>query len=647
MRIVLTNWLRYRGGPHVVELAPGAHGVVAEWGGDARRSNWAGKTSLLAAVGFALFGIVPDECTVDDDWITRGEPAGSVLLAGDGWSVERSRQRGKSTQLSARFKDGSGETASTGPEAQNLIAKRVVGLTRDEWIEACWLRQKDHAGLVGMRPGERMDRVRQWCDLGVLELAEKEARDRLSKIERELDRALQKEEDARQALERTVPGGKLDVDEARREIEASRERSAELRKVAEESIAGVRKATAAEHARRGRADQQARAERLDEEAAKLEASAKAAPPPKEGTADRVAAANALAAKTRDEEESALRLLGGSFDGRCPVNGRDCPVACEIVADKERARKRADDARAAHKRASKERDDARYAHASVEEAARNKSRLEEQASSRRTLARALRDTLGPELPAGEDPSDLEMRAQEAQRDFLAEGERRAGLERRLAQYEAASSALEKAKPEVERLDESKRLLRLAVQVLGRSGAQRALAESTVGVVEDRANAVLSRAGVPLSVSLEWGRPTQKREPECPACGHEHPSTSKASRCSGCGAERPFAMTDGLEMNLSDRSGAADDLAGVALSLAAGSVVRSRRASPWELVLVDEPFSACDEANSEALSRQLSQILGGEFGFRRSLVVAHSRRVVDGLPGKVLVEAGPDGSRVRAL
>ncbi len=186
---------------------------------------------------------------------------------------------------------------------------------------------------------------------------------------------------------------------------------------------------------------------------------------------------------------------------------------------------------------------------------------------------------------------------------------------------------------------------ACEVLGRAGVQRILATERVREVEDRANEILSTANVDLSVRLEWGRETQRLEPACPSCGEVHPSTSKAPKCKRCGTERIKARTDGLEVILSDRSGAAEDLAGLALSLAAGAVLRARRGSRWPLVMVDEPFSALDQANSENLSRQLGRLLGGSSGFSQSIVVAHSRRVTDSLPHQIVIHATAKGSEIR--
>ena len=54
-RIELRNWARYAG-EVAVDLGPEVYAVEAEWDGDKARSNWGGKSKLVEAIPFALFG---------------------------------------------------------------------------------------------------------------------------------------------------------------------------------------------------------------------------------------------------------------------------------------------------------------------------------------------------------------------------------------------------------------------------------------------------------------------------------------------------------------------------------------------------------------------------------------------------------------
>lgn len=55
VKLTLTNWYRYRG-RHEISLGESVYGIAARTEGDPGRSNWQGKSSLLAAIPFALYG---------------------------------------------------------------------------------------------------------------------------------------------------------------------------------------------------------------------------------------------------------------------------------------------------------------------------------------------------------------------------------------------------------------------------------------------------------------------------------------------------------------------------------------------------------------------------------------------------------------
>ena len=73
-----------------------AYSVVASRDGDAERSNYSGKSTLLEAVPFCLYG--EHTARTEDEWITTGQLDGHVglVIANDRGDVlvERSRKRG-------------------------------------------------------------------------------------------------------------------------------------------------------------------------------------------------------------------------------------------------------------------------------------------------------------------------------------------------------------------------------------------------------------------------------------------------------------------------------------------------------------------------------------------------------------------------
>ena len=129
--------------------------------------------------------------------------------------------------------------------------------------------------------------------------------------------------------------------------------------------------------------------------------------------------------------------------------------------------------------------------------------------------------------------------------------------------------------------------------------------------------------------------------CDKCGAVYPASQKIKRCERCGADRGPKLVEKLEIELSDRSGAAEDLAGIALQLSAASWLRTQRGSQWSQAFIDEPFGALDVHGARALSTHLATMLGGQFA--SVLVVTHDRNISDALPGRIEIIAGKAGSR----
>jgi DNA repair exonuclease SbcCD ATPase subunit len=643
--LTLCNWMRFRG-LHRIQFGAGPHAVVAEWESDKRRSNWGGKTATLSGVGFVLYGEHP--FSTEDEWITDGEPDGYAEIQccvgdplgahNDTWRIKRSRTRGASTKLVVSSSVPTIGDA-TGEAAQELIETRIVGLTFDEFVESCWLRQKKHAAFLSLRPAERVARAREWAQLLSVEAAHDIVKNRLRQATNDLAKAnasvdeltftvasLDKEAEAWKPADEMRD--RIDVIKSELAAYAQSEKDYEAYRVvvdkcSEFETKKLQLEAALEATRAGTHNK-----------SNIHVDTMRAENPHEKFLDASAKYKAAVDETR--RTKALQL--GEFDGKCPVNGKNCPIASEICADTEAAD-------AAWKVALDAQNETKKTlelwTAKREQLAQRETKLGELQGQLDAVASYLTKPLPPAVAK---PGPL------GPIDALDEEKNR--LQGTLSQMEFASG---QRRTLTKRLDDAKRLQseakasieldRPSCEVLGRAGAQRVLARDVVERIQQRANFILSNAEIDLRVRLEWGKETQRLEPACPSCGEVHPAASKVARCRACGVERIRARTDGLEVTLSNRSGAAEDLAGLALSLAVGSLVRARKGSTWPLVMVDEPFSALDEANSENLAKQLGRLLGGADGFRQSLIVAHSRRVTDSLPNQVVIHASAHGSSIR--
>ena len=99
---------------------------------------------------------------------------------------------------------------------------------------------------------------------------------------------------------------------------------------------------------------------------------------------------------------------------------------------------------------------------------------------------------------------------------------------------------------------------------------------------------------------------------------------------------------LEVVPTDRSGAADDLAGVAFQLAAAMWLRRDRGAAWSSCVLDEPLSALDAAHRQGMMQLLLSLVGEGRGFSQLFLVSHTSDV--GLfPKRIEVAVLPTGAR----
>lgn len=608
-KIILTNWMCYAG-THELQLEAKPYAIVAAREGDVDSSNMAGKTALMEAVGFALYGT--HRFRTEDEWITKGADSGEVLVVtDDGWTFWRSRQRGKSTQFFLAVKGAHGKPFM-GKEAEEK-ARQLVGFSEDDWFATCAMAQRQMARFVLAKPEERMRMVEGWFDLGKLEEAANKAEDAANKYRQRIA-----------VMEATVCPAKPE---------------ANLEQLAADAKDWGVKAKAAADAR----VVLGKAETLERQLAELEnhwsvvTKVQAADP---GDAETVKTCSELAA----EKGAKLRLVEpvarGSFDGQCPVVGIACPARAEVEGQRHHAKVEAtrltDEVQAILKTRTE---------------AERRVRLEEE--TRRLADSALKENAKLEQMRADLERQYDELPEPGDHDPQAEAMARQAhdaLTRATVEHEAWQRA-EKAYRDVQaELGHTRRKLALAQTaafVMGRQGAQRRIAELALQSIEADANAMLADGGIPLQVAMRWGREGQGLARACTECGAAFPTSAKVKACTSCGAARGAHVVPKLEVELSDRSGAAEDMAGVAMQLSAGAWLRRKRSAAWSVALIDEPFGACDVANRRALGRQLASLLCGRQGFAQAFVVAHSSETLDAMPGRLLVEWKDGRSAVRVI
>ena len=642
----LENWKCYRG-ETVLNLEPQAYAVLAREDANPGWSCWLGKSSLVEAIDFALYGRLAEEFKHrKKGWISRGEKRGEVsLVLSDGSIVRRSQQASGSERL-FYFPPGSPTEGAVQAEAQKAI-DNLVGLSEEDFTATRYFRQGEMSRLIVLKPEQRLDLVAGWLRLEALQGCEDDAAGALLELVRRRDAAASTRAAAgamiAQLLERAGAKDARELDALIVGVEVMLQDAEEVLRTA--SAKGARNAERAEleqHAQRYA--------RIVREGTELRAAL-----------DAGRTADSLRAEI-DERTDALRLLGerkgvaereagakrmlvrGSFDGTCPLVGERCPSVPFVTGGRDRNGVNAQAADGAAAAAREEYEGAARALAGIREEFRIRGveeasleRLREE--GRRLKPLAARYEALPPPEGGEDIPALESARATAMLRLATLG---AAAEAVATQRDAAAAAMaEEAKLEV-----AVRTAAAAVAVFGKAGAQRRMAEGALSEIEERACEMMAGAGIALRVKVQWSREGSGVASTCAACGSAFPRSERVKVCERCGGARGANLVHKLEIEPSAQSGGARDLCGIFVQLAAAAWLVEDRGARWATALLDEPLAALDAHHRRALAAHLPGILR-DSGVAQCLVIAHHDGFLDALPGRILVESKDGWSTARVV
>ena len=638
--LTLDNFVCFKG-EQSIELEPLAYAVTAAHSIDQDRSNWLGKSTFLESIVFALFG--EHRYRTEDSWITHDERAGGVTLVTDtGLTIERRRHRGKATRLSAG--------SATGEEAQHLI-NEAIGLSHSDFCATCYFEQKRMDSFLTMDPSVRMKKVVGWLRLEKLD-------DCLSSVSAGLGKLLDQTASLQQQvaiknaildnLVLTIPAAvnpkcperfieeiesvTLDLEKAKARVKELEERFKQAVLLAKDEQDSHAYQQVVEEGKRLKAELMSL--NLPDLEAKVEEATKT-----------WSQAEAMVREARIDCESRSRVALGEFDGCCPVAGTLCPVKDAINADRVTSRSLYEQSyRALNERLARlnlvdrQRECARLALSYARELDAKIGRLRERA---KVLQPAANRFAAHTVSEGDDNVTDELRIA---RGTVADLESWINsLRTSHSRYVALSTEVQQFKEQMDTLASKVGTHQEALTVFRH--ARRMVAEGALSVIEQRSNAMLVQSGIDLSLVVQWARETQGLADTCDSCGNAFGKSAKIKVCSRCGGVRGPKMTNKLEIIPSNRSGAAEDLAGGAFQLSASAWLRQQRACAWSTALIDEPFGSLDAANRQAFSSHLSGMLRA-FGFDQVFVVAHHAGLMDAMPGRVEITSSNGRSLVRS-
>jgi DNA repair exonuclease SbcCD ATPase subunit len=631
--IVLENWGPYRG-YHALDLSNKVYGIIGKHESDEGRSNWLGKTWFLSAIRFALYGTKPDNVLTEDDYITIDESKTLVSInLDDGFHIMRSRKRGSSTQLEVVVdKEKSRQT-----EAQKIIDKHI-GMNQADFGASCFVGQKQISKLILVRPAERTKIVNNWFDLEKLQKAESIAKDRLN----DLLSDIADHEKTKQSLTDRLPeidraSVEKEMKQTDRELNLAQKKLDRLNKKLDNMDEWLRHDT--------RYDQYMNIEEKGLRLTKLNEKfdmKKYNKIKKEEKELYIDYRDALSKYTYLES---LQSGKEEFDGVCPITCDDC-FAIEDVKD--RVTKMEEEVGLAEIKA----DQLQEKHEKVKEKLTKFDKFVERKNQIDTLREQIIELSDSYLyikenGRPEDPSKTREKTQELSAYISDLKNRSNELSNQVAKYDEYTDRIKELDTDLDEMGKQVKIAHEAISVLGRNGVQRVIAEGAISEIETDANQSLIDAGIDLSIDVTWSRTGQGVATHCESCGSPFPTSKKIKVCSHCKTARGPKIIDELDITPSDRSGAADDIAGLEFQLSAAKWLRTDRGSDWSVVFIDEPFGALDKTNGTLLSTYLHSMIRNQYSFDQGFIVAHDSAIMSSLPAIIQVTGTDNGSKLEVL
>ncbi len=646
------NWMPFAG-EHRLDGIPAAPlAVLARYVDNPRRSNWAGKTSLLEAIGWCLFG--EHRKRLEDGLIHRGakECAVELQLTG-GLLVERRRPRGGPTKLRVVVEhsgpvDGDRDQVETleGKAAQEEIFA-ALRMSHEDMKATTTFAQGDVEALVGKMSGDRRRVVSRWLELELWERAGEAASSRLRNERAALQALLTLPEES---PGRTSEEVAVEIELEQQQVQALAVQLTDLEarlKAWQQANEGTGLVAELVH--------------VLEEGRTLKAQLRDLPVVPEQKLVMARAALAAAEQrygvASQEHEAAKALEQEGFDGRCPVTLGECPAAESVRCATTAAEHRLDTARAALDAAELDVGDARQALSELEDDVQRRqsvaTRYDDSVKRWRRLdgqvkARAQR-LAAAGLREGDGQTIVDT-AREARQELATAQAHLAQLQQEARELEARAVRQRQRAEAVAAAHARVRAAQLALKALGPTGIQARISAASLGLLEERGNALL--AGTGLSFTLAWEREGKELTPNCYECGNAFRGQREKS-CPSCGTARAKKRSEELEVLVEDGSGEVEDvraksggartLVAWAIRLAGGMMLRERRGSRIAWSEVDEPFGFLDAQNREGMARCFTSMLGS-VGLEQAFIVSHDAALLEALPGRIVITREGTSSRL---
>lgn len=646
--IELENWVRFQGIQRL-SLEPVVYGVTACQNDNPNRSNWLGKSSFLEAIPFALYG--DHRYTLENDFMFRGSKLSRVTLEfSNGLKIIRSR-----TTVTRVVVAHGGKTFEGEPAEQYI--EKILNMNMSDYYSTLFFKQRNLAKFITCEPAERMEKVKNWFRLFDLENCSNMAKKRIANNEN----MLAQQQIVFNQSEQLVKDNLNKLNSLNSIISTNESiNSKNYQKVCDKAIENIDKRIDIIAGKIATYQQQMdniieyskhekNTETMSElikEAQLLKSSITVSSEVLNRTVESVLKSyqqsNAFYESATREKNNLNNIVVNGFDGVCPVFKGQCPSSIEVNNKMQQIKKQLD---SAIERANGHYENMMAEKKNLDNARHNYNdtlRKETQLESYREMYRKLK------------ASEEYIKAHKKPDDIIEDQ----GLGT-MVDLQVEKNTIEQCKSvitsELDRMAKSyvnMNVTRTEIEmheilgvVFGQGGIQRTIAEKALKEIEAKANALLSGVGIDLNTKINWFTESKKVSNNCEECGLAYPPSAKIKQCSRCGTPRGNNKQYKLTVTLSDRSGAAEDLAGAAYQLAATNWLREERSLPLGVICIDEPFGQLDGEHKRIFANHLATMLKVQYGCEQAFIVAHDQGIMNDYPGCIEITGYKTHSEIK--
>ena len=198
------------------------------------------------------------------------------------------------------------------------------------------------------------------------------------------------------------------------------------------------------------------------------------------------------------------------------------------------------------------------------------------------------------------------------------------------------------------------LRYLAFMFGKNGIPSQEIENAFDKIEDEINFILRRLGIGLQVEFSPDREIGSWEDLCVACGWQFPKGTRTKECGDCGADRMKKRKDELQLRVLEdghnegfhmESGGGKTMVSLSVRLALTRLKQRQTNSRFNVLFLDEPDAALDKSNKKAFIQLITRTLIKEFGFEQVFWISHDPEIQESIPNVLSISKVNGESKTR--